>query len=62
MKARKDIVRSYLADISRIPLLTPEQEIALGRKVQRLKSNAANLTPAIANLKEAWNDKTASYY
>ena len=37
MKARNDIVHSYLTDISRIPLLSPEQEITLGRKVQKLR-------------------------
>ncbi|MDJ0533189.1 MAG: sigma-70 family RNA polymerase sigma factor [Xenococcaceae cyanobacterium MO_207.B15] len=37
MEARqKDSLGSYLKEISRIPLLYPEQEIALGREVQRL--------------------------
>ncbi len=31
-----DLVRSYLRDIGRVPLLTHEQEITLGRKVQEL--------------------------
>ncbi len=31
-----DLVRSYLRDIGRVPLLTNEQEITLGRKVQDL--------------------------
>ncbi len=34
----QDSVRSYLAEIGRIPMLSPEQEIALGRKVQRFNS------------------------
>lgn len=39
MKAtRVDSIRSYLTEIVRIPMLSPEQEIALGRKVQRFKS------------------------
>ena len=31
-----DLVRSYLRDIGRVPLLTHEQEITLGRQVQDL--------------------------
>ena len=31
-----DSVRSYLRDIGRIPLLEHDEEILLGRKVQRL--------------------------
>ena len=41
MKAIPDDVRSYLIEIGRIPMLKPEQEIALGRKVQRSKSLVA---------------------
>ena len=33
-----DVVRSYLRDIGRVPLLTHEQEITLGRQVQELMS------------------------
>ncbi len=33
-----DLVRSYLRDIGRVPLLTHEQEITLGRQVQDLNS------------------------
>ncbi len=33
-----DIVRSYLRDIGRVPLLSHEQEITLGRQVQELMS------------------------
>ena len=33
-----DLVRSYLRDIGRVPLLTHEQEITLGRQVQELVS------------------------
>ena len=29
-----DVVRSYLRDIGRVPLLSHEQEITLGRQVQ----------------------------
>ena len=42
MSSRKfadiDLVRSYLRDIGRVPLLTHEQEITLGRQVQELNS------------------------
>ena len=31
-----DLVRSYLRDIGRVPLLSHEQEITLGRQVQDL--------------------------
>ncbi|MEB3303725.1 MAG: sigma-70 factor domain-containing protein, partial [Cyanobacteriota bacterium] len=31
-----DLLRSYLRDIGRVPLLTHEQEITLGRQVQEL--------------------------
>ncbi|RAH05435.1 MAG: RNA polymerase sigma factor, RpoD/SigA family, partial [Euryarchaeota archaeon TMED132] len=34
--AEVDLVRSYLRDIGRVPLLTNEQEITLGRQVQDL--------------------------
>ena len=34
--AETDLVRSYLRDIGRVPLLTHEQEITLGRQVQEL--------------------------
>ncbi len=37
MKATPDSVSGYLTEIGRVPLLTSEQEIQLGRKVQRLK-------------------------
>ena len=33
-----DLVRSYLRDIGRVPLLTHEQEITLGRQVQELNA------------------------
>ncbi len=36
--AEVDLVRSYLRDIGRVPLLTHEQEITLGRQVQELMS------------------------
>ncbi|MCT0209899.1 RNA polymerase sigma factor, RpoD/SigA family, partial [Synechococcus sp. CS-1333] len=34
--ASGDLVRSYLRDIGRVPLLSHEQEITLGRQVQEL--------------------------
>ena len=37
MKAPPDSVCSYLTEIGRTPLLSPEQEIQLGRKVQKLQ-------------------------
>ena len=36
--ALTDSVGNYLKEIGRIPMLTPEQEIVLGRKVQKLSS------------------------
>ncbi|UPH91386.1 RpoD/SigA family RNA polymerase sigma factor [Synechococcus sp. NB0720_010] len=36
MAGGTDLVRSYLRDIGRVPLLTHEQEITLGRQVQEL--------------------------
>ena len=36
VSADVDLVRSYLRDIGRVPLLTHEQEITLGRQVQQL--------------------------
>ncbi|MCX5942273.1 MAG: RNA polymerase sigma factor, RpoD/SigA family, partial [Cyanobacteria bacterium] len=36
MAAGSDLVRSYLRDIGRVPLLSHEQEITLGRQVQEL--------------------------
>ena len=35
-RATGDSVRAYLRDIGRIPLLEHDEEILLGRKVQRL--------------------------
>ena len=35
-RATGDSVRAYLRDIGRVPLLEHDQEILLGRKVQRL--------------------------
>ena len=38
-----DLVRSYLRDIGRVPLLSHEQEITLGRQVQEIcKSKEQN--------------------
>ena len=34
--AEVDLVRSYLRDIGRVPLLSHQQEITLGRQVQEL--------------------------
>jgi len=41
-----DLVRSYLRDIGRVPLLTHEQEITLGRQVQEL-AEAAGLSEQV---------------
>ena len=32
----RDLLHSYMRDISRVPLLSAEQEITLGRQVQQL--------------------------
>ena len=50
-----DSVRSYLRDIGRIPLLEHEEEILLGRRVQRLMEIKA----AEALITEATNEKLA---
>ena len=36
LQTSQDLVRSYLREIGRVPLLTHEQEIVLGKQVQRL--------------------------
>ena len=50
-KISGDSVRAYLRDIGRIPLLNPEEELLLGRKVQQLMS--------ILQLKEEMQDDEA---
>ena len=59
-----DLVRSYLRDIGRVPLLTHEQEITLGRQVQelmeveRLELEIIDLTgekPSVEELAEKLN-------
>ncbi len=63
MKAtRVDSIRSYLTEIGRTPLLSSEQEITLGRKVQKLRFLLAKEKEAIAKLQGTWKDKTASYF
>ena len=53
-----DLVRSYLRDIGRVPLLTHEQEITLGRQVQelmqveRLELEIIDMTGAKPSLEE----------
>ena len=47
-----DLVSSYLRDIGRVPLLTNEQEITLGRQVQELMT--------LENLERALEDKNCS--
>ena len=53
-----DLVRSYLRDIGRVPLLTHEQEITLGRQVQELmvleahESELASVLGAKPNIEE----------
>lgn len=41
-----DLIRSYLRDIGRVPLLSNDQEITLGRHVQELM--------ALENLEKDW--------
>ena len=38
LQTSQDLVRSYLREIGRVPLLTHEQEIVLGKQVQRFNS------------------------
>ena len=38
LQTSQDLVRSYLREIGRVPLLSHEQEIVLGKQVQRLNS------------------------
>ena len=63
-----DLVRSYLRDIGRVPLLSHEQEITLGRQVQeymqveRAELELIDLTgdkPSIEELSEKLNLSTA---
>ena len=51
-----DLVRSYLRDIGRVPLLTNEQEITLGRQVQELVA----LEQLEAELSKASGEKPSS--
>lgn len=65
MKAAPDNVRSYLNEIGRIPMLTAEQEITLGRKVQKLKSLLSSQEKLKVDLsceptREEWAEKAHS--
>ena len=64
-----DLVRSYLRDIGRVPLLSHEQEITLGRQVQeymqveRAETEIFDLTgdkPSIEELSNKLNLSTSS--
>ena len=65
-----DLVRSYLRDIGRVPLLSHEQEITLGRQVQeymqveRAELEIIELTgdkPSIEELSKKLNLSTSTY-
>ena len=51
-----DLVRSYLRDIGRVPLLSHEQEITLGRQVQEYMQ----VERAELEIKELTGDKPLS--
>ncbi|MFN9070039.1 MAG: sigma-70 factor domain-containing protein, partial [Cyanobacteriota bacterium] len=46
-----DLLRSYLRDIGRVPLLTHEQEITLGRQVQELVEQLPELQGRVLKMR-----------
>ena len=57
MKATGDSVRSYLREIGRIPLLTHEEEITLGRQVQVLMAHEEKRKELEADHERSIDDK-----
>ena len=57
-KVSGDSVRSYLRDIGRIPLLEHDEEIMLGRKVQRLMELEAIRNELKVELGKEIDDRT----
>jgi RNA polymerase nonessential primary-like sigma factor len=51
-ESSKDLVRAYLREIGRVPLLTHEQEILFGKQVQQWAQ--------VQILREAWQERTGS--
>jgi RNA polymerase primary sigma factor len=44
-----DSISMYLKEISQVPLLTTQEEVALARKIERGKDAASELSPSLGN-------------
>jgi RNA polymerase nonessential primary-like sigma factor len=50
----KDSIRQYLEDIGKIPMLTPDEEISLGRRVHRWQQLKATIEAETTNGLDLW--------